>query len=223
MRIKIRTIKKLRVFRGINKTAILVSLILVLPVLFYTYQNFSYKNKAILEKQEEKKRNQEVFDTCIYRAEFTFKDGFRNDCWFYNHDATGCDLSYFETYKLGDTPLTKYKKDVLACEDKFPASNRLYHFTSPEETSLLDHPLGNFTEREAVTKVIGQEKIMRIVKFPIEEGYKLSYSVEPPTKDKLFWVVHLFYESSGSEDIATIKYWRIDAISGDVSEESVPL
>lgn len=214
--------KILKFFRGINKTIIIVSIILILPALFFVYQDFSYKNRIISEKQNEKKKNQKAFDNCVYRAEYTYLNEERSQCWIYNHDATSCDLSYFETYKIGDTPTAKFKKNILACEDKYSPADRLYSFTSPEYKSLLDHPLGNFTEREAVRKVIGPEKTKEIVKFPIEEGYHIDYDVEAPSEDKPYWIVHL-YKVSNNKDILTVKYWKIDAFTGNVSEEIEPV
>lgn len=201
--------------KGLNKTLIIVALILTMPVIFYIYQNFSYKNKLLVGKEDEKRRNQEAFDNCIWRAEYEFKREHRDKCWVYNHDAIDCNPTYWETSGLGDTPQTKFKKVVVDCEIKYPAAERLYSTTSPEFKSLLK-PLGNLTEREAVRKILELQEFKEFTKPPIEEGYKLRYDVELPSENTPYWLIHIFKDSTSGDEI-TLNYYKVDAFTGELT------
>jgi len=201
--------------KRINKTAIILALILVTPAIFYVFLNFNYKNKILLEQREEKERDQEAFDNCIWRAEYEFKREHRDKCWVYNHDAIDCDLTYWETYGLGDTPQTKFKKAVVDCETKYPVTERLYSTTSPEFKSSLE-PFGNLTEREAVRKILELQEFKEFAKPPIEVGYKLRYEVELPAEDTPYWLIHIFKDSTSGDEI-TLDYYKVDAFTGELS------
>lgn len=199
----------------IDKTPIIVALILIAPIAIFVYQNSIYKNRVLSEKRAEKERNQEAFDTCISRAEYEFRRENRDKCWVYEHDAIDCDLTYWETYELGDTPQTEFKKSVVACEEKYPVANRLYSTTSPEFKSLLI-PFGNLNEREAVRKIFELQEYKNFTSPPIEEGYKLRYDVESPSEETPYWLIHIFKESAGSE-IITLNHYSVDAFTGEIA------
>jgi len=199
----------------INKTALAVALILVTPIAIYVYQNSTYNNRILSEKRAEKERNQEAFDNCISRAEYEFKRENRDNCWVYNHDAIDCDLTYWETYNLGDTPQTKFKRAVVDCEAKYPVAERLYSTTSPDFTSLLT-PFGNLKEREAVRKIFELQEYKDFVTLPIEEGYKIRYTVEQPTVSSPYWLVHVFKDATDGGEI-NLNYYKVDAFTGEVS------
>lgn len=168
----------------------------------------------LAQKEEVKTKNQESFDTCISREEYEFKREFRNSCWVYNHDAIDCDLSYFESYKIGDTPQTKFKNAVKNCEEKHPVADRLYSSTSPDYQSSLT-PLGNISEREAVKRVLGLDEF-KVFLSTLGEGYKITYSIAEPTKDKPYWFINL-YKYTGSGEEITLSYFAIDAMTGKLS------
>lgn len=113
-------------------------------------------------------------------------------------------------------PVETLENDRERCVKDYPVDERIYSSLSPGKE--LNALVGNLTEREAVSKVIGQEKVKAIVQFPIEEGYKLSYDVEEPTIKNPHWSVHL-YKNSTNKDILTIKKWEIDAFSGEIKEK----
>lgn len=170
----------------------------------------------LAEQKSEKERNQESFDNCIHKAEYEFKREYRNSCWVYNHDAIDCDLSYFETYKMGDTPQTKFKKAVDICQEKHPVADRLYSTTSPQFKSLLTPP-GKIPEREAVKKMLELSEYKNFISS-LGEGYKITYTVEEPEEDKLYWLIRLYKYSANGEEV-TLNYYKIDALNGNLSVE----
>jgi hypothetical protein len=197
----------------ISITIIATALILALPVTFYIYQDFNYKNKVLSEKEHVKKLNQDAYDKCIRIAEYEYKKEMRDQCWVYNHDATECDLSYLETYDVGETPITQFKKDMATCDDKYPANERLYSTTSPDYESLLATPIGKLSEREAVRKILSLQEFKDFAEKP--DG-TLRYSVEEPTEDIAYWLIHIYADDEpGKED--TLNYYKVDAFTGKIS------
>jgi hypothetical protein len=184
----------------------------------YHYVIFLPKKEKfkLAEQESEKERNQESFDNCIHKAEYEFKREYRNACWVYNHDAIDCDLSYFETHKMGDTPQAKFKKAIEACQEKHPVANRLYSTTSPQFKSLLTPP-GKISEREAVKKMLGLSEYQDFIRS-LGEGYKVTYTIEEPKEDSLYWLIHLYKYSTSGEEI-TLNYYKVDALNGSLSVE----
>ena len=145
--------------------------------------------------------------------EYEYQRVYRDMCWVYNHDATDCDLAYFETYKIGEMPITKYKKDLAACFNKYPAKERLYSDTSPDYENLLAKPIGNLSEREAVRKILSLQELKDFENTP---NGTLRYSVEAPSKDKQQWKIHIYADDkSGNEN--TLYYYKVDAFNEEIS------
>lgn len=206
--------------RKINLTAVIVTIIIIIPITLFGYFYFDNQNKQLLEKESTRKRNQEAYDKCISMAEYKYVTDYRSDCWVYNHDATGCDLGYLESLLKVDTPQTGLEQAVADCEDQYPVADRLHTTVSSEFESLLESPTGNLTEREAVRKVLALDEFIKFSSPPIEEGYKLRYDIERPTKENPKWQVYV-YKSGGTdrniirEDI-TLNYYLVDAFTGEV-------
>ena len=160
-----------------------------------------------------RKLSQGAYDKCIRIAEYEYQKELRDQCWIYNHDATDCDLTYLETYKVGETPITKFKKDLAACEDKYPANERLYSETSPDYELLLVNPIGKLSERDAVRKILTLQEFKDFAKDPIGT---LRYSVDKPTEDASYWLIHIYADDeSGNEN--TLNHYKVDAFSGEIS------
>jgi hypothetical protein len=156
---------------------------------------------------------QAAYDKCVRIVEYEYQKSTRDMCWVYNHDATDCDLTYFETYNIGEVPTAVYKKSMLACDEKYPSSERLYSGTSPDYVSLLEEPLGNLSEREAVRKIFELQEFKDFANSP---GGTLRYSVDAPSSDKLFWLVHIYSdEESGNEE--TLNFYKVDAYNGNIT------
>jgi hypothetical protein len=175
-------------FNRASSSFVIVALIVVLPIAYYIYHGFKYKNTILKQKETEKELRQEAYDRCIRPAEYEYQTDTRNMCCVYNHDATDCDLTYFETYKIGEIPTSVYKKSITACDDKYHASERLYSNTSPDYESLLDKPIRILSEREAVRKILDLQTYKDFSNSP---SGKLRYDVEAPTINTQFWLIHI--------------------------------
>jgi hypothetical protein len=200
-------------FNRFSLTLIIVAIILIVPIVYYIHQDFKYKNTILKQKEVEKGLRQEAYDKCIRIAEYEYQRETRDMCWVYNHDATDCDLTYFETYKIGELPISTFKKSMTACDEKYPSSERLHSNTSPDYVSLLEKPLGNLSEREAVRKILELQEFKDFAKSP---GGTLRYSVDAPSSGKLYWSIHIYSdEESGYEN--TLNYYKVDALNGEIS------
>ncbi len=207
--------KKL-LFIILGLSALIGSLSIAYHYVIYLPQKEKVK---LAEQQEEKGKNQEMFDKCISRAEYEYKREERNMCWVYNHDAIGCDLDYFVSYGLkkeDELPMPKLKKTIIDCETKYPAGDRAYSTTSPQFISLLTPP-GKISEREAVKKMLGLSEYQDFINS-LGEGYKITYTVEEPEEDKLYWLIRLYKYSTNGEEV-TLNYYKVDALSGNLSVE----
>ncbi len=160
-------------------STILVAVFMILGIFFfYVYSNTIHRRGIELEKKEKQTKSQEAFDICVSRAEYEFIREYRDKCWVYNHDAIDCDLSYLEIYKIGERPQTKFKQAISSCEEQYPAGDRLYSFTRPDFISLLNKPIGNLTEREAIRKIIGLQEFKDFTNIRLGDGTKLRYEVK---------------------------------------------
>lgn len=204
----------LKALKKTNLTAVIVALIIVLPVIYYIHQLDSYKSKALAEKENVKKLNQEAYDNAIYTAQYEFIKKNRDQCWVYNQDAIDCDLTYLESYKVDETPQNKFKKAVVAAQDKYPAAERLYLGASPDFKSLLEKPIGNLSEREAVRKILALNDFKDFVK---NSKGTLRYTVDKPTDQSAFWIVQIYEDLPTGEKITLHNYYKVDAFSGEVS------
>jgi len=207
-----------------SQLIIAIGIFLIGFSVFYYLVSFLPNKERNSQKEIVSKKtiNQEEFDKCIHNANYEYKISNRNLCWIYNHDAINCDLDWIKKYNLekeaGELPQEKWKKDLQSCRDKYPAIDRLYSGVSPYFDDILKD-LGNYSEREIVSRVIDDFKALDPY-MNLEEKYQFRYEVTSPTKQELFWIVHIYKsESSNDENIITIIKQKIDALTG----ENIPI
>lgn len=203
-----------KLFKGINKTAVIVTLLVVLPASFFAYQSYTIKKQQQNDIRNKKVLNQQAYDFCLKVAYYRYRDEERNMCWIYNHDATGCDLNYMVNYKfISELPKDKLDSNIKDCDRIYPPDERLYSSVSPDAEIL---PFGKVDERTAFQKVMQTTEYKSFVTYPIKEEYKKSYEVIIPTKAKPFWTIRLYEYLNVTE--YTYATFRVDAISGELSK-----
>jgi len=202
------------VFRGVNKTVIIGILLVMLPLSFFLYQDYSLKKQKQLDVQNKNQLNQEAFDLCLKQAISNYRSEERNMCWIYNHDATGCDLKYMVDYELvKELPEDRLEADTEECAKKYPPDERLFSTGSPGLDWL---PYGSVGEREAFKKVMQTEKFKVFSSPPLKEGYKITYEVNSPTKEFPYWIFRLYSYSDVEEK--TFATFGVNAETGELKE-----
>ncbi len=195
----------------------LVVLLAVSSVAFYFLYFLPAESKRrSQEKREAQQKSQEVFEQCMRMAEYEFRRENINNCWIYNHDALDCDLAYFEGYKIGETPQTKYKRAIVECQERHPANERLYAGVSPDYQSLLAKPFGNLTERDAIKKVLNLEEFKTFSRYRHQCTLRPP-DVTPPSEENKHWLIRIFKDDCPDGSDITLNNYTVNALTGELT------
>ena len=148
---------------GINKTAVLVALILGLSVVGYGYLNISYKNKVFeaeqagrAEAKREKEEAEQALSTCLAGAEESYSNYWRRVCKSQGLLTSKC------------TSLNEMTFDEYAEQNNIPQDKRLEaigDFYKEKDECSCSLPLDN---ADRINKSLQDDKDECFKKYPVE-------------------------------------------------------